>query len=482
MDYMPNIAQKIPEAEILQEAYEGFLTDLSIGFFEDRPLTEILDAPPPIHKIEGYLTLDEFIKTIYNDINAVFDYLGHSQEFEQLVDYKFPLSSRAAIKEGWDLKRADGVFGFESPDGFLSLEEREKKLSLEGAKQDILQNQNELAKARTAPSSPTDKKKEVFDLLKTTAESYTDDPKKLAELFQFGSSFYNYSVNNTMLIYAQNPNASFVQSFKDWKEMQGVECSVKKGEKGLKVLAPVKVTVLNIDGNAVPLREATKEQAAAYKQGLIEGKEKLAFKIGTVFDISQTTFPKERYPELYTMGFPSEQHSAIIQGLTDFSKNVLDCPVQTVDMQSITLRGQYFPADNKIHLNEIMNDSEKLSTLAHELGHAMVHRNLDPNKSNAQIEFEADAVGIMIQSHCGIELSDLRKGHLASNYSALMDELKAKPETAQNVLKHSQQIFSSVFDTFKKNISPIQESIQKRLPDLPELEQPRQTQTPTLEI
>ena len=316
--------------------------------------------------------------------------------------------------------------------------------------------------------SAEDKKQQTFDMLKSTAESFAEDPEKLAELFRFGSSFYNYSVNNTMLIYAQNPDASFVQSFDAWK---GTDSSVKKGQSGIKVLVPVKITELLIDGQTIRLKDATAKQKQDYKAGLIEGRERLAFKIGNVFDISQTTFPLERYPELYSMGYPSEQQDLIVKGLTDFSKAVLDCPVEHVDMQSITLRGLYFHADNKIHLNELMDDTEKLSTLAHELGHAMVHRRIGADKSNAQIEFEADAVGIMIQAHCGIEPSDLRKGHLATNFKALVAELEANPATAADVLKHSQNIFSSVFDTFKSNIDPMQEHIRQHLPDKPELVQ-----------
>lgn len=313
----------------------------------------------------------------------------------------------------------------------------------------------------------TNKKQELYSMIKETAETYATNREKLSELFEFGSRFYNYSVNNSMLINRQNPHAEYVQSFKAWKDMEGIDCSVKRGETGLKILVPTKCTYLKIENELVPLREATKEQAAAHKRGEIESIEKLRFKIGTVFDISQTTFPKERYPELYSMGYPSESHKDVIQGLTDFAKEKLNCPVVTTDLQSITLRGDYSPGRNEIRLNTLMEDTEKLSTLAHELGHAMVHNSPKLDKSVAQMEFEADAMCIMIQSHCGMEVTDLRKQHLSDNYNNLVSEIKAQPEMENKALAQTQKFFSSVFDEYKKNIGDMQQCIQRRIPDVP---------------
>ena len=115
------------------------------------------------------------------------------------------------------------------------------------------------------------------------------------------------------LIYAQNRFARFVQSFDAWKKM---DAHVQKGEKGMKIWVPVKVTILHLsDGNKIPLSDATAEQKKAFYNGQIEGEKRLRFKIGTVFDIGQTDFPKERYPEIYSMGYRSEEHAQIAKGV-----------------------------------------------------------------------------------------------------------------------------------------------------------------------
>jgi len=310
-----------------------------------------------------------------------------------------------------------------------------------------------------------DKKQELFNLIKSTAENYTANPESIAELFQFGANFYNYSLRNNILINAQNSGATYVQSFKAWKDM---DYPVNKGQKGIKILVPVKTTFLMLDDdNTVQLKYATKAQKEAYKRGEIEGKDKLFFKVGYVFDISQTNFPKDRYPELFSMGYPSVEHANVIKGLKDYSLDHLGCPVSEEDVQSISLRGLYYPFGNRIVLNDKLEDSEKLSTLSHELGHALIHNNPEfTDKSTAQEEFEADAMSIMLQSHLGFELTDSRKGHLAAHYTALVNAINETPDiTPEQANKQVQGIFSSVFNTFKENIESIQLSIRKYMPE-----------------
>ena len=113
------------------------------------------------------------------------------------------------------------------------------------------------------------------DMILSVSKSYVDNPDNIAEVLEFASNFYKYSLHNMQLIYAQNRLATFVQSFEAWKQM---DAHVQKGERG----------------NNVTLSDATSEQKKLFYNGQIEGTQKLQFKIGTVFDIGQTDFPKER--------------------------------------------------------------------------------------------------------------------------------------------------------------------------------------------
>lgn len=301
-------------------------------------------------------------------------------------------------------------------------------------------------------------KGQMQDMLKNLTDTWQENPETIVEMLEFGSRIYQYSMRNNMLIYAQNPYATYVQSFKAWSEMGA---TVKKGEKGYKVYIPVNATVLKIDGHLVPLEQATKEQKLQYKAGEFESITKQYFKTGTVFDISQTTYPKENYPKLFDMGYESALHFAIVKGLTNYAKSSLQCPVDIVDLKSIALRGKYNPQNNRIQINEMLEDTEKLSTLSHELGHALLHKTLPIEKTTVQIELEADALGIMLESRFGIALTEGRKRHFAENYNMYHKAYTEapegqKPDNFGNIINH-------VFTTFRREIPVINEYIEKQL-------------------
>ena len=223
---------------------------------------------------------------------------------------------------------------------------------------------------------------QMKEMIQELASSWQEKPETIAEMFAFGSKMYRYSVRNTMLIYKQNPYATYVQSFKAWKDM-GV--SVKKGERGYKVYVPVQATILKINGKLIPLEQATKEQKIQYQAGELQSITEMRFRTGNVFDISQTTYPKEKYPELFKMGYESIYHGAIVIGLSAYAQQELGCSVITENFASISLRGQYDPTANAIRLNDRLEDTQKLSTLAHELGHAVLLHQIGDEKSEQQL-------------------------------------------------------------------------------------------------
>ena len=301
-------------------------------------------------------------------------------------------------------------------------------------------------------------KEQMQGMIKNLTDTWQENPETIAEMLEFGSRIYRYSMRNNMLIYSQNPYATYVQSFDAWKKMGA---SIKKGEKGCKVYVPVNATVLKIEGHLVPLEQATKEQQIQYKAGEIESITRQHFRIGTVFDISQTTYPKENYPKLFHMGYQSVLHAAVTAGLVEYARTELHCPVEVRDLTSISLRENYDPQNNRIRLNEMLEDTEKLSTMSHELGRALLHQDLPAGKTAAQVELEADALGIMLESHFGIPLEESRKRHLAKQYHAYHKAYEKAPEGQKP--DSFGQVINQVFATFKKEISVINEYVDKHL-------------------
>lgn len=143
------------------------------------------------------------------------------------------------------------------------------------------------------------------------------------------------------------------------------------------------------------------------------------------------------------------------------------------DLQSISLRGQFLPITGEIHISDKLNDTERLSTLTHELGHALLHRDLSQNNKNSSVvELEADCISIMLQKEFGIELTESRKRHFVNHYNAckniegfkLEDVLKNVSLSYMNLRKELDPIIDaniSSIDADKKETQPMEQSVQQ---------------------
>src|SRR5688572_33061229 len=80
-----------------------------------------------------------------------------------------------------------------------------------------------------------EKRAELTARLKRGIEEVKDS-ERFREYLRFASRFHQYSLNNRLLIWLQRPNASQVAGFQTWKSLGR---SVRKGEKGIAILAPV---------------------------------------------------------------------------------------------------------------------------------------------------------------------------------------------------------------------------------------------------
>lgn len=318
------------------------------------------------------------------------------------------------------------------------------------------------------------KKMEFGEKIKRIAESFEHDPTTLAEFIEFKNKFYNYSYRNTMMIYMQNSRATFVGSFNKFKEL-GNEIAeemgtkdyfgVKKGEKGLSIFVPVEIKAIKAkDSNTdfVQISKANKELLELYKKGQCEIISKTAFKLGNVFDISQTQIPVEKYPKIYGMGVESELHAECIDILKHIATEK-GIDVRDVDFKSIALRGTASIHENKINLNEKLKDTQKLATLAHEIGHKLMKHGLDESKPVTLCEVEADAFSIQVLNHLGFETTDVTKSHLSTNFKSFVAEHKAMNNNAfphddfdksiNNVSKAFQGVLENINQILDKSIS-----------------------------
>ena len=111
--------------------------------------------------------------------------------------------------------------------------------------------------------------------------------EKYQQYLRTMSRFHRYSVNNTMLIYLQKPDATLVAGFNKWRDQFGR--SVNKGERGIKIIAPTpykkKVQAEKLDPDTqLPMLDADGKVITEEKEVKIP-----MYKPVTVFDVSQTS-------------------------------------------------------------------------------------------------------------------------------------------------------------------------------------------------
>ena len=134
--------------------------------------------------------------------------------------------------------------------------------------------------------SAEERKQEIDNAMQLVEQGVKEflTSEKYAAVLKSISKFHNYSFNNTMLIMMQCPAASYVASYPSWKK--NFNRFVTSGAKGIKIFVPVEYKIYKDK-----VDPETKEPIVDDKGNHIKeysGQKGLSFKIGNVFDISQT--------------------------------------------------------------------------------------------------------------------------------------------------------------------------------------------------
>lgn len=328
-----------------------------------------------------------------------------------------------------------------------------------------------MAYQRLSTEEKERRKKELLNKVENIIDNFQRSPADLIEYFKFNSKFYQYSKNNNALIYQQNPYAQYCGSFKTFKDMG---YSVKKGEHGMKILVPyISKYFYNADAQEwKKVSEATAEQKLKIKNGELEIKQYTSFGVGTVFDISQTDCPVEEYPKFFGFGHASKSHRELFNAVKYYAEGK-GIPVEIIDLKSITLSGEYNAADNSIVLSDKLNDDRLLSVMTHELSHALLHNSditENENKHIMQIEFEADAMSLLLRERLGISnIEDARQAHLQTSFKRYMEW--AEENTSEQYCPTLSEILDNINDAYSKIAEDFDNSIKHYFELHPSIEQ-----------
>lgn len=188
---------------------------------------------------------------------------------------------------------------------------------------------------------------------------------KYAEYLRTMSRFHKYSVNNTMLIYMQKPDATLVAGFNKWRDQ--FERNVMKGEKGIKIIAPTpfkkKIEQEKRDPDTnLPMLDADGKVITEEKEIKIP-----MFKPVTVFDVSQTD--GKPLPQLASDLSGNVQNYEVFMEALRRSAPV---PIEILPIRDGS--DGYFSLDKqKITVREGMSEVQTVSAVVHEIAHSKLH-------------------------------------------------------------------------------------------------------------
>ena len=261
----------------------------------------------------------------------------------------------------------------------------------------------------------------------------------LKELFESGkyknylstmSKFHNYSVNNTLLIALQRPDASLVAGYQAWQK--NFNRHVNKGERGIRILAPAPYKIKEERDKLDPVTG----EVMLDKDGMPQTEEvevKIpAFRAVSVFDVAQTE--GEPLPEL-----EAKELLSTVEGYEDFIKAVTYVAPVPIGFEDIpgASKGYFNIGENRIAVQEGMSESQTLKTMVHETAHSMLHNKevnkediLAPAKDRNTKEIEAESIAFTVCRHFGIDTSEYSFSYIAGWSSGRdMKELKSSLDT-----------------------------------------------------
>lgn len=263
---------------------------------------------------------------------------------------------------------------------------------------------------------------EITDKLEQGVHDLFESEKYKAYLSSM-SKFHNYSLNNTILISMQKPDASLVAGYQSWKKNHGRQ--VRRGEKGIKIIAPAPYKVkMEQDMIDPKTKKAVLDADGKPKKETVEV-ERPSFRIATVFDVSQT-----EGKELPTLG--AEELVGSVDGYSRFLTALEQTSPVQVGFGQIdgAAKGYFHTAENRIAIREGMSEIQTVKTLIHEMAHATLHAGKEKDNFDARTkEVQAESVAYTVCQHYGIETSDYSFGYIAGWSSGKETaELKASLE------------------------------------------------------
>ena len=238
----------------------------------------------------------------------------------------------------------------------------------------------------------------------TTSSAYAD-------WLRVAATFHDYSVSNSLLIWLQRSGATHVAGYRKW---QSLGRQVRKGEKGIRILAPMIVKAKAADDADA---DDPDDDAAVRRIR--------RFRIVHVFDVSQTD--GEPLPEIANRlegAAPAQAYARLAdvarsEGLT----------IEIEDLGAGALNGYYDRDGRRIALAADRSPAQHVKTLAHELAHHFT----EGDCTRPEKEIIAESVAYCVSDALGLDTSAYSFGYVAGWAGGDLDAIKATTAPVQQI-------------------------------------------------
>ena len=349
------------------------------------------------------------------------------EEFEKSQEKEIKLEEQAHNKQ--ELKRDADADGVSDEEELLQGTNPYDFRSKPGSKPEVeesLQADEVVLAAGSLAVADFIQNKDMAGLSRHLKEGIKEflDSDKYKDYLTKMSYLNNYSNRNLRLILAQNPEASQVASFKQWKENFGRY--VKKGEKALRIFKPM--TKIKKDENNQPILDKNGKPETVTFFGLVP-----------VFDVSQTEGKEMPKAAEVKEQLTDLDYANLYRALMVIAKEN-NVSVRFEEMEN-NKHGYYSVPENQIVLrSNDMNKAQIIKTFLHEMAHAELHHADNPQRENltrSTAELQAESVAYVVSSYYGIDTSEYSFNYL-SGWSAdkeTLADLEAQLDIVQQEAK-----------------------------------------------
>ena len=225
------------------------------------------------------------------------------------------------------------------------------------------------------------KRDEAIKLVKDGFEQLEDALKQgksdaLMKYLSTISKFHSYSMRNLLMIWQQKEDATRVAGYRAWQKLGR---TVRKGEKGIAIFAPMPFKKQAEQGNATKGKAKSDEEV-----------QMMGFRVVHVFDISQTE------------GEPLPEFASVTGEAGDKLERLKQVVVQNgieLCFERIEGSAEGYSTGGKVVIEESLNDVHAFQVLVHELAHERLHHGDRRSETTKAVrETEAEAIGFIVSN------------------------------------------------------------------------------------